>query len=269
MKAFDLLTTAACVVLAPNWVFAQQASNAPVYVNNCLKVNPDKNSEFRQWARETLHKYAQYKVDSGELKSWTLLRAVLPRGTQNSCDYMEIGVFSGMPPKPTEPKELSDQLKKAGLSMDAEQYAQNERAVSELAETGMFQTLASIGRMQKGDYLLINFDKITDVGKWIDIERRLWQPIAEVLVKEGTIRGWMASARYVPDGPAMHFDALTVDVYPSWDGYFRFEANPRSLELWRQVHPDTDINIASANYASVITRVSRELWVVEDMIGAK
>jgi len=268
MKGFRVFAAAMCAAMFSVAAVSQQASAPSFYQTNCVKVKPEKDSDFRKWARETLHKYAQARVDGGSLSSWFLMRAVAPQGANVPCDYVVVGAFPGLPPKPLSPDELTDVLKKAGIGMTAEQYAQSRNALSELAENGIFTVQARVGGMEKGDYVVVNLDKTADAGKWLEAEKKLWQGMAEQFVKQGMIRGWYANARLIPDGSAMRYNVLTADVYPSWDAYFQFQTSPKFLDIWKQVHPDVDPNAAFADYAKTVDRVSVELWVIDDLVTA-
>src|SRR5215472_690914 len=266
MKGSRTFLAVVCTAVLSVAAAAQAPSAGPFYTSSCLKVKPEKNSDFRKWEQETLHKYIQARLDSGALTNWFVLRSVLPTGTQNACDYVVVGVYPGMPPKPMGHDELSEALKKAGMGMTAEQYTQSRTAVSEMAESGLFRTMLSVGSMRKGDYLAINFDKTQNVNQWVEAEKKLWQPMAEAFVKQGMTRGWYANVRVLPEGSGERFDAVTVDVYPSWEAYFQFQENPKLWDIWKQVHPDQDFNAAFAEYGKTVNRVAVELWVVDDMV---
>src|SRR3974390_996491 len=78
---------------------AQQPAPTPYFAVNCIKVKPGKSAEFAKWTKDTLHKYAQARVDSGAVTVWVLLSSVQPSGTTNECDYIISAFFPGPPPK--------------------------------------------------------------------------------------------------------------------------------------------------------------------------
>jgi hypothetical protein len=250
---------------------AQQPAPGPYYMVNCIKVKPGKNADFDKFAADSLHKFAQARVDSGLLTTWLLLGSVLPSGRENECDYQVVAFYPGVPPKPLEAEEMDALMKKAGVALTAEEYSQSRNAVSELATNGMFQMVVQTGSAQKGDYLYLNYLKLKDpvmqnYQKWIDMETKAWKPMSEFLNKEGVTRGWSVDARTIPDGAALAFDGLTVDVYPSWEAYFKLQSDPKFPEYWKKVHPDMDIDATFAEYDKYRTVVREELWVVEDMV---
>ena len=274
MKILGWFASVVVVAAVSGLGIAQEPAPSPFYLVNCVKVKPGKDADFGKWAADTLHKYAQARVDSGLLTTWLLARAVLPQGTDNKCDFQVVAFYPGIPAKPMEAAEMDALMKKAGVALTAEQYSQGRNAVSELATSGMFQMVVNTGSAQKGDYLSLNYVKLKDPAaqnyqKWIDMEKKAWKPMSEFLNKEGVTRGWSVDVRSIPDGAALDFDGLTVDVYPSWEAYFRLTSDPKFPEAWKKVHPEMDLDATFAEYDKYRTVVREELWVVEDLIAAK
>ena len=274
MKIPGLFVFVAAAAAISSMGIAQQPAPGPYYMVNCIKVKPGKDADFDKFAADSLHRFAQARVDSGLLTTWLLLRSVLPSGRENECDYQVVAFYPGVPPKPLEAEEMDALMKKAGVALTAEQYSQSRNAVSELATNGMFQMVVQTGSAQKGDYLSLNYLKLKDpvmqnYQKWIDMETKAWKPMSEFLNKEGVTRGWSVDARTIPDGAALAFDGLTVDVYPSWEAYFKLQSDPKFPEIWKKVHPDMDIDATFAEYDKYRTVVREELWVVEDMVVAQ
>jgi hypothetical protein len=268
MKSMRVFLAAVCAAVFSAAAMAQQPSPGPYYLGQCVKVKPGKAREFTKYAEGPLHKFAQARVSSGALTSWTLTRAVLPQGALNRCDYVVMSVYPGNPPKPLEKDELSELLKKAEVGMTADQYIDNRNEVSELQASGMFRTMATVGSIQKGDFLVINYDKAQDTDKWLQLETKLWKGMAEEFAKQNMARGWFANVRVAPSGIGRPWNAMTVDVYPGWDAFFKFQDDPRFMDTWKKVHPGEDISAAMADYAKTTERVSDDTWEVVDMITA-
>ncbi len=273
MKILGCFACAALAAAACGMGIAQQQAPSPFYMANCVKVKPDKDADFDKFAADGLHKFAQARVDSGLLTMWLLLRPVLPSGTQNPCDYQVVALYPGIPPKPMGAEEMNALMKKAGVNLTAEQYSQARNAVSELATSGMFQIVVQTGSVQKGDYLSLNYIKLKEqtmqnFQQWVDMETKAWKSMSELLNKEGITRGWSVNARVIPDGAAQAFDGLTVDIYPSWEAFFKVQSDTIYPEYWKKVHPDKDMVATFAEYEKYRTVVREELWVVEDMVAA-
>ena len=249
---------------------AQTPSPTPNFAVNCVKVKPGKSGEFQKWTQDTLHKYAQARVDSGALEAWVLLRAVQPTGTANECDYYAAGFYPGNPSKPLETEELDALLKKSGAGMSVDQYRERLNELSELVSSGFWRQMAAAGSpSHKSDYVLINYNKAIDVDKWVAMEKKIWMPFAQELTKEGITRGWEVDLRTMPSGTGLKYDGVTLDVFPSWDAYINFPTNPKLDDLWKKVHPDQTYEQMFPEYAKVTNLILRELWVVQDVVVAQ
>ena len=77
------------------------------------------------------------------------------------------------------------------------------------------------------------------------------------------MRGWVLARPVLPGGTGLKYQAITVDVMPSWNAVF----SPRSAEkMFKQVHADKE-------YAPMMQKITkardldlRELMFVEDKI---
>jgi hypothetical protein len=269
MKGIRVFAAAMCAAMICVAAAAQQPAPTPYFSVSCVKVKPGKSDEIGKVMHDVVHKYAQARVDSGALASFLVLRAVQPSGTTNECDYLVSSMYPGNPPKPLETDDVEALLKKAGVGMSAAEYREKLGVVGELATSGIWQQVAGAGTpAQKGDYMLINYNKSKDEQKWVEMEKKIWMPFAEELSKAGITRSWAVDLRVVPSGPELQYDGVTVDVFPTWDAYFSFTSNRKLGELWNKVHPDLTFEQAFTEYPKVTTQILRQLWVVEDLISA-
>ena len=129
---------------------------------------------------------------------------------------------------------------------------------------GLWQNQIAVGTLQKGDYLVLNHMKVLKMEDWIAYEKKVWQPFAEAMVKDGVTRGWFLNVQEIPGGSDLKYQASTVGVYPSWDAYFKF--GDGFVERFKKVHPDMDINHTFDNYEKLRTIGSLEMLRVEDVV---
>jgi hypothetical protein len=119
--------------------------------------------------------------------------------------------------------------------------------------------------MKKGDYLIVNYMKVEDIGEWLAAEKKVWQPMAESMVQAGVTSGWSLNVQVLPGGSDLPFQAVTVDVYPSWDAVF--QGNSHVMEHFKKAHPDMEFGTTMERIEKLRTIVSRELFTVDDMAG--
>jgi hypothetical protein len=244
-------------------LYAQQAPSG-FHTVNCVKVKPEKSAEFHKFVADDLTKLAQSRVESGIVSTWYLLRAVEPVGRSAECDYLTVSIYPGAPPEPLAREQLSAALKKANLSISADEYVAQRDAVATLVSTNMFVNQVSVGKANKGGYLVVNYMKTADLNGWLKLEKELWKPIAEQMVKDGVTSGWSLNIRALGQESDLPYRGVTVDVFPSWDAVFK--GDPQFADRVKKVHPDKDLNAMFEQIEKSRTMIKSELYAIDDMI---
>ncbi len=263
MKGIRSLACAALATACCASLFAQQAPSG-FHTVNCIKVKPEKSVEFRKWVGEVMQKYAHSRVDSGAVSTWYLLRALIPQGTSATCDYLSVSIYPGAPPEPLKAEEVGAALKKAGISMTADEYMTRRDSISTLVSTGVFRNVESLGSPQKGGYLSVSYMKAANLQDWLDMEQKFWKPIAEEMIKDGVQSGWSVNIQAFGQESQLPFQGVTVDAYPSWDAVWKDD--PHFADRVKKVHPDADINAAFDKVEKARTMVRSELYAIEDIV---
>ncbi len=246
-------------------MFAQQPTTG-YHTVACVKVKADKGSEFRKFAAEDLRKFAQARVDSGALSSWLLLRSVAPQGTSADCDFLTVSMFPAAPPQPLGVEEIGAVLKKAGMSMSGQEFVDRRNSLVTLVSNNLFQNRGFVGAEKKGDYLMVNFMKVPNIDGWLAFEKKVWTPLAEAMAKDGSKSGWSVNVQVLPNGSDLAFQAVTVDVYPSWDAIFKEDA--LFAERFKKVHPDMELGTTFEQFEKLRTISSVKLYALDDMVTA-
>ena len=244
-------------------LLAQQAPSGYHSVA-CIKIKPGKSAEFQKWTATDGRAFQQARVDSGEITTWLLMRSVIPVGTSTQCDFLSISEYPGAPPKPMGLDAMGPVLKKAGLTMSAQEFADHRSSMTELVSNNLFQNRITVGTMKKGDYFMVNYMKVHSTSDWLAAEKKIWQPLAESMVQAGATSGWSVNVQVLPGGADLPFQAVTVDVYPSWDAVFA--GTPHFAENFKKAHPDMEIGTTMEKLDQLRTIVSRTLFTVDDMV---
>lgn len=257
-----VVTVALCV---PAFAQMQQEGAARYLEVACFKVKPEKSKEFHTWAASDLHKYAQSRVDGGVLSTWFLLRSVYPQGTSADCDYLMISTYPASPPESLSPEVLDGALKRAGLTMTGQQFLDRWDSLATIVSSSLYQNRASVGDPpRKGNYLVLNYMKAADVDDWVAFEKKVWQPVAGALVKDGRGMGWSLNVQLLPGGTDLKFQGVTVDVYAGWNDVFRDD--PQSRERFKKVHPDMEFEATFAQFQKLRTLISVQLFTAVDVV---
>ena len=260
-----LCAVAAAALSVPS--FPQQATLGYHSVA-CVKVKPDSAAAFREFAAGEAHKIAQGRVDDGELTAWYLLRAVFPQGETSECDYVVVSIFPKLP-HALSAEQLNAAIKEAGLKITPEDYIKHRDAVARLMSMAIFQNVALVGGPKKGDYFEVNYMKASDANldDWVVNEKKVRQPVAEALVKDGKQDGWSLNLTAMPFGADMPYQGVTVDIFPSMDAVFADD--PQFADRFRKVHPDMELGTTFERMEKLRTRSRVLLFVLEDIVAAQ
>jgi hypothetical protein len=231
----------------------------------CIKVKPENANEFSRWAAADVHKFTQARVDLGAISTWYLLRSVIPQGTSADCDYLVVSMYPGVPPKPLDMADIDAALKKAGLTMSAQEYIDKRNALATLVSNDLFQNQVFVGTAKKGNYFVVNYIKTASMADFVAYEKKVWKPLAEALAKDGARTGWSLNTRVMPRGSEMRFQAVTVDVFANWDAMFT-EAS--LAETFKKVHPDMEMGATFEHYDKLRTTLASNTYQLEDVISS-
>lgn len=261
-----ILVCAALATAFSTTLVAQMTQPTPTGYHSisCIKVVPGKGADFSKFMAEDVHKFAQSRVDSGAIAAWILLRTVMPQGSEAECDYVLVSFYPGLPNPPLTGDALTAALHQAGLQMSAEEYNDRRSALSTLVYNNITQYQVLVGGAHKGDYLVFNSMKVADVGEWVAYEKKVWQPIAEAMVKEGVRTGWAINVQIFPMGSKDKDLASTVDIYPTWESLFTdrgFDAR------FKKVHPDMEFGTTFEHFEKLRTIESTVLYHVDDVVS--
>jgi hypothetical protein len=151
--------------------------------------------------------------------------------------------------------------------MTAQQYVDRRSALTTLVSNNMFVNRAFVGGFKKGDYFVVNYMKAADLGEYVSFEKKVWQPMAEALDKENLRSGWSLNTMVFPGGTDVKYNAVTVDVYPTWESIFN-NYSQHFFELWRKAHPDMEFGTTFEQYDKLRHQGDINIYVVQDTIAS-
>ena len=245
------------------------AQQAPVGYHriSCVRVKPGQFAAFQALLNGDYHKVEQASVDSGAVSAYIALRTSIPAGTDAGCDFVLVSFYPGFPRAPLSDDEMTALLQKAGVTSTLQQWHDRLSDVGELVSNNITQYQALVGGSKKGDYLVFNSMKATDVGECVAAQKRIWQPFAEEGVKEGAQDGWAVNIQRFPDGAKDPSRVSTVDIYPTWDSMFNYRG-PGFEMRWKKVHPEMTPDDAFAILDKSCTIEHTVLYKIEDQINS-
>lgn len=244
-------------------ITAQQQTPTGFHRIQCVKMNPGKMAAAEEFITGAGHKLDQSLVDSGVYERTLVLRTVMPRGTAAECDYAFVSFFKGLPAAPLSREELSGAVQKADIQMTAEQLNAKEGELGNLVWDNITHTEALVGGAKKGDYLVFNIMSAPDVGACVAAQKKMWQPVAEQMVKDGNTDGWAVNEQMFPRGTRDKTAVSSVDIYPSWDAFVNEYRSVGSA--WKKVHPDMEIGSTMQQFQKQCAITHTVLYKVVDV----
>jgi hypothetical protein len=180
---------------------AQSTPPRPYQSVVCLKLQPGKSSsEYRQFVGETSVKMNQMRADAGEIVSWTLLRTVMPAGEDARCDFIQSTIRESTPPLDPTPEGLAAALEKARVKMTASEYLARRGALVRLVSSELWRPVIRVGQPQKGSYIYVNYIQELNAAEYRKFENEVFKPMAELMIKDGKMAGWMFGLKQLPGG---------------------------------------------------------------------
>ena len=251
-------------VFAVSGLFAQDLT--PNFLSSsCIKVQPGKAQEFRNFVTDNALKANTHLVRTGQITSYSVLRAVIPSGEEARCDYLIVTTNTGRPASPLAPGEQDKILQAAGVKMSWADYLAKRTELTKLVATELWMTRERVGSFEKGDYLYLNRMHVHNRAEYSKFEREVWRPLAEEMIKDGLMKAWSFNTLVLPGGTDVRITAVTADVIGSWEAVFKQNS---LADTWKKVHPGKNIDQTMAEAAKLRDLARRDLYVVQERVTA-
>jgi len=248
---------------------AQGPSAPPTARDYCIKVAPGKGAEYTAFLRDVTVPLAQARADAGEFAWFAVSRGVVPAGSSASCDYRVAYGYKGLPPEDMSTEALDAALKRAKLTLTADQLIAKRTSLTSLVSAEIWYQLDSIGPpAEKGSYLRLNHYKVQngEMDEWLRMERTYWKALMDAWLKAGGKGTWSAHGLWMPQGESTPYNRMTVDIFPDWNGLMQ---GVPVTELWPKVHPDTTPTDTFNRYDRVRSIHDVEVYKIVELVRGK
>jgi hypothetical protein len=264
-----LAASAMAMTLAAPAAKAQTQPPPPTVREYCVRIAPGKAAEFAALVRDVTVPLNQSRADAGEFAWFGATRSVVPAGSSAPCDYRMAYGYRGLPAEELSQEGLDAALKRAKLPLTGEQLLARRAALSSLVGVEVWSQVDSVGGMpEKGAYIRFNRYQVKSgrFDDWVRLERTYWKPLVDAWLKGGGKGSWSAHSRLMPGGSSLPYNALTVDVFPDWNGLLQ---GVGAAELWPKVHPTATIDDAFDAIEAVRSVHLVEVYQVAALVRAK
>ena len=235
----------------------------------CLKLQPGKStSEYRQFIAETLVKTNQMRADAGEIISWSLLRVVMPAGEEARCDFMQSTIRETTPPLDPTPASLATALEKARVKMTASEYLARRGSLVRLVSSELWRPVLRVGQPQKGHYIYVNYSQELNAAEYRKFENDVFRPMAESMVKDGKMTGWLFGLKQLPGGTDVKYTAMTADMFATADAALNFGGGVIQA-AFEKAHPGKNYQKDFSRVATLRNLAQRQLFIVDERVTKK
>jgi len=233
-------------------VFSQSDQKSLYAVTDYLKVKPENINSYLELEQSIWKPMHAERVRLGIIIGWYLY-AINFTGTNNEYNYVTIVVYDNIDslehpwsariPATVHPdKEVVEILKESNV-------------VRSLVRSEMYERITSAPDrpMEKpSSYIQVNYMRVPQGlrREYERVEREVWQPIHEELVRREKISWWGLFSLIYPRGDDLAYQYMTIEGGQYWRNLFDLD----SSEAFETVHPEmTDEEISELTNQSRAT----------------
>lgn len=268
MRLFHRAAWAAALALSTSLANAQQPGRTATrfVLLDYMKVAPGKDAEYVRLEQQVFKALHQQRVKNKEMVAWALYQVPYTADTPREYDYVTANVFDNI--TAAEGSGFMQTFQRLhpgreGTNLIAQTLAARTMVRSELwqllDETTPLGTAADSESRAK--YLVVNFMQSKEGGNYEAVERDLWKPVHQELVKSGAKVSWGFYGLMLPGGTKYAYDYATVDGFRSMTG---LTANGYTDDLFKRVHPNVSMTDFTNRTLAGRDLTRRELWVLID-----
>jgi hypothetical protein len=231
--------------LTPDPLCLAQAPNEPPTAGDyCIKIAPGKATEYEAFLHDVTAPLARSRVDAGELVWFAAGRVVVAPESSARCDYRVAYGYKGLPPEDPSKEALDAALKRAKLSLTADQMKARQSSLTQSASLDVWYLIDSVGApAEKDGYVRLNHYSVKggQVDEWTRQEKANWKALMEAWLKAGGKGSWSLNRLAVPGSDSPPYSGMTVDYFPNWSSLM---AGVPLDELWPKIHPEITLTEA-------------------------
>lgn len=258
------------VIVAP-WVappmHAQQPSAGTVPVRyvvlDYMKVAPGKTDEYIRMERENWKPFHKERVANKRLVAWAIYGVSYTAETERQYDFVTVNVydsFGGIDGG----TGLEEMFRRVNAGKDAPRLIAQMTAARQVVRREVWhlldETIPRTTPAIPSKYIEVDYMRSKPNGNYVDVEQKLWKPIHQERVKDGSLDGWALYELTLPGGTLYPYDYATVNSVSTLAAM----ENPFTEALFRRVHPNTSLTDIGNRTEAGRDLVRRELWVLVD-----
>jgi hypothetical protein len=239
-----------------------QAQEAPqdVYFSMwCIKA---KTPDARPLIKEVMKPFEESLIKEGISMNWFLMRVEFPNGENCNCDYYGIQVFNDhrLMEFFSNQNTMMAHFVKHFPDKNPEEVMKQFKAAIESGPTQIYKMEdTAMPAPVKSQFATVNFMNVKEENTWeyMKMESEIFKPLHQAAAKKGMMLDWVLMSRVLPRGAAFDGNFITVDVNGSMENVMK---GGDMEKLWKEVHPDKDMEETMKKMMALRTVHRSELW---------
>jgi hypothetical protein len=246
---------------------AQQPTQNPVprryLVLDYMKVAPGKDNDYVRLEREVWKPFHAQRIKDKRLIAWSLYDVRYTADTHREYDYVTVNVYDNLAATDDQ-AGMGDMFQRLHPGNDGARLLTETGAARETVRSEVWvlldRTTPLSASAPPAKYLNVAFMQSKPNVDYVAVERDLWKPIHQDLVRSGAMNFWALYELAMPGGTSYPYDYAAVNGVSSLSAL----ENMYPDALFRRVHPNISLTDIGNRTAAARDLTRRELWVLVD-----
>ena len=174
-------------------------------------VEAENRAEFIH--RETTYwsEIAKAAIKDGKMTSWQLWETVGGWNLSSGSNFMFVNTFA----KLEDLNNLNEVWNPSKVFPNGRMKDMNTRGLSTINHQLVFARNAGAGTGTTPNFVRINYSKASDLEKYLELEKTVWQPFIKQQIDSGncTQVSWVSAVKIMPFGADFPFNAVSADGF--------------------------------------------------------
>ena len=246
---------------------AQQPTQNPVprryFVLDYMKVAPGKGNDYLRLEREVWKPFHAQRIKDKRLLGWSLYDVRYTADTHREYDYVTVNVYDNLAATDDQ-TGMGDMFQRLHPGNDGARLLTETGAARQIVRSEVWamldRTTPPNASAPPSKYLNVAFMRSKPNVDYVAVERDLWKPIHQDLVRSGAMNFWAFYALVMPGGTSYPYDYAAVNGVNSLSAL----ENMYPDALFRRVHPNISLTDIGNRTAAARDLTRGELWVLVD-----
>jgi hypothetical protein len=227
-----------------------------------MKVKQGDGQKYTDLERNYWKKIHQERVTRGEIDRWVLYE-VRFAGSDDEYNYVTATLISN-PNKLENPYEGID-VEKILAGEDVDKIMKETSESRQLVKSNLIRMVSSVNSATGPapfKYVQIDFMKVKpeNDARYLDVENKVWKPVHQQFMNDGSRVGWTLWQAVYPSGAGMEYQYATANYISEFSKLMSVDYN----KAFSKAHPNGNTDKLMEDTDKSRDLVRSELWQVLD-----